>query len=154
MDNVWLIIEVKNGDHGEDYYQRTVAVRLSNEEEVKQEVAFLNENIVYDMFRREGECYYEYKSIPTKGYQGLNFASKNNEIQEFVFKNDLPFWISNAQWNLNRHKKEGNKDFMQMTLEQFFFCNYEKLPKNTLPIERAKELFREEIALNGVKPHE
>ena len=154
MDNVWLIIEVKNGDHGEDYYQRTVAVRLSSEEEVKQEVAFLNENIVYDIFRREGECYYEYKSIPTKGYQGLNFSSKNNEIQEFVFKNGLAFRISNAQWNLNRYNKAEKEEFMHMNLEQFFFYNYNKIPNNTLPIERAKELFHEEIALNGIKPQE
>lgn len=154
MKNVFVILENKECDYDSAGFTHVVAVRFSDEESVKSEVAFLNKNISFDDFyNTEERCSYTYQLVKTEGYQNLHLPSKNLELQEIVFKRDLAWHISNRNWNHHRQGTlEGNESIKNMTLEEYFFQNYEDFEFNTLPIERAKELFREEIAKNGIAP--
>lgn len=154
MKNVFVILEHKECDYDSAGFTHVVAVRFSDEDAVKSEVEKLNSNLSFDdFFNTEDRCSYIYQSVTTEGYQNLHFPSKDMELQEIVFKRDLAWNISNRNWNHHREGTiEGIEKIKNMTLEEYFFRNYSENERNTLPIERAKELFREEIAKNGIAP--
>jgi hypothetical protein len=150
MNTVFVILEVKTSDHGDFGFTNIIGVRFSTEDDVKKEVETLNQKFHSTWYYPQDRCSYQYKRVTTEGYQDLRFPSEDLNLQEIAFKNGLYWEISNKYWN---YQREGiDEDIKNMTFEDYFFRNYSNVDSNILPIERAKELFHEEIDLNGIAP--
>lgn len=80
MNNVFVIIEIKDADYDDSGFTHVVGVRITDEESVKKEVDFLNSNISHDnFFNPQERCSYDYQSVTTKGYQNLHFPLKEQK---------------------------------------------------------------------------